>query len=40
MSTPGSSLEPIVFKYSDKDTFGTARDAQYSTNINPLKFTA
>ncbi len=33
MSTPGRSLLPMVFKYSDEDTFGTARDAQYSVKL-------
>ena len=30
ISIPGSSLVPMVFKYSDSETVGTARDAQYS----------
>ena len=38
MSMPGSKREPIVFKYSDWSTVGTARLEQYSeTKVDYFK---
>ena len=32
-SMPGRSFEPMVFKYSEDDTVGTALEAQYSESM-------